>query len=82
MILNMLEVNSTVGIVEFNNLASVRSQCVTIVTKADRKSLITKLPPDAGGGTSIGAGLRLGLEVRKGILHFFVKTSSSPIFRS
>ncbi|PVD24285.1 hypothetical protein C0Q70_14756 [Pomacea canaliculata] len=63
MILNMLEVNSTVGIVEFNNLASVRSQCVTIVTKADRKSLITKLPTDAGGGTSIGAGLRLGLEV-------------------
>ncbi|PVD24281.1 hypothetical protein C0Q70_14752 [Pomacea canaliculata] len=63
MILNLLEPGGSLGIVRFSSGASELSELRTLKTDADRKSLISKLPTVANGGTSIGAGLRLGLQV-------------------
>ncbi|XP_043859045.1 calcium-activated chloride channel regulator 1-like [Dromiciops gliroides] len=64
-LLQIIEKGSWVGMVTFDDTASVQSELVQIVTDAERNALITKLPSVASGGTSICSGLRSGFTVIK-----------------
>uniref|UniRef100_A0A674ISQ1 VWFA domain-containing protein n=1 Tax=Terrapene triunguis TaxID=2587831 RepID=A0A674ISQ1_9SAUR len=65
-LLQVVEDNSYVGIVTFNNEGEIRSQLRQIVNKDIRKQLASYLPTAApSGGTNICVGLQLGFEVIK-----------------
>ncbi|CAM5162076.1 unnamed protein product [Natator depressus] len=65
-LLQVVEDNSYVGIVTFNNEGEIRSQLLQIVNKDIRKELASYLPTAApSGGTNICVGLQLGFEVIK-----------------
>ncbi|XP_044883918.1 calcium-activated chloride channel regulator 2-like [Mauremys mutica] len=65
-LLQVVEDNSYVGIVTFNNEGEIRSQLRQIVNKDVRKQLASYLPTAApSGGTNICVGLQLGFEVIK-----------------
>ncbi|XP_007068840.2 calcium-activated chloride channel regulator 2 [Chelonia mydas] len=65
-LLQVVEDNSYVGIVTFNNEGEIRSQLRQIVNKDIRKELASYLPTAApSGGTNICVGLQLGFEVIK-----------------
>ncbi|XP_039339079.1 calcium-activated chloride channel regulator 2-like isoform X2 [Mauremys reevesii] len=65
-LLQVVEDNSYVGIVTFNNEGEIRSQLRQIVNKDIRKQLASYLPTAAPtGGTNICVGLQLGFEVIK-----------------
>ncbi|XP_033101841.1 calcium-activated chloride channel regulator 3A-1-like [Anneissia japonica] len=51
-----------IGIVTFSREATIKSRLVTI-NQQTRKSLVTKLPTDASGGTSVGAGILRAFDV-------------------
>ena len=59
---------SKIGLVQFNNVASVAASLTTLGSNADRQSLISLLPGEdaPNGDTSIGAGLLKGIEVLRG----------------
>ncbi|XP_059152208.1 calcium-activated chloride channel regulator 3A-1-like [Physella acuta] len=62
-ILSCIETGSKLGIVQFNTNASTLSQLVEVKSEKDRFTLIDALPMQAEGKTSIGAGLKKGVEV-------------------
>ncbi|CAM5135478.1 unnamed protein product [Eretmochelys imbricata] len=65
-LLQVVEDNSYVGIVTFNNKGEIRSQLRQIVNKDIRKELASYLPTAAPtGGTNVCVGLQLGFEVIK-----------------
>ncbi|XP_073213266.1 calcium-activated chloride channel regulator 2-like isoform X2 [Lepidochelys kempii] len=65
-LLQVVEDNSYVGIVTFNNEGEIRSQLRQIVNKDIRKELASYLPTAAPtGGTNVCVGLQLGFEVIK-----------------
>ncbi|XP_002730442.1 calcium-activated chloride channel regulator 1-like [Saccoglossus kowalevskii] len=52
-----------IGIVEFDNTASILSYLIQIDDMETRQELIDLLPDGTGSGTSIGSGLEAGIEV-------------------
>ncbi|XP_041350383.1 calcium-activated chloride channel regulator 4-like [Gigantopelta aegis] len=60
---NTVEIGSWLGIVAFNTDAVVLAPLTKINTKEDKKALTAKMPSLAEGKTSIGAGLKKGLNV-------------------
>lgn len=58
-----MKVGSLIGIVRFNHVASMSHDIIEITGDKDRHSLISKLPKQADGGTSIGAGLNLSMQM-------------------
>ncbi len=51
-----------VGIVTFDHRSKIRHNCVQIINRSVKESLIGKVPKKARGGTDIGGGLLKGLE--------------------
>nr|XP_008176316.1 calcium-activated chloride channel regulator 1-like [Chrysemys picta bellii] len=64
-LLQIIEMDSWVGIVTFHSTAQITSNLRQIVSENVRQDLIKCLPKSAGGGTSICAGVRKGFEVIK-----------------
>ncbi|XP_066480667.1 calcium-activated chloride channel regulator 1-like [Tiliqua scincoides] len=62
-LLQIIETNSWVGIVTFNNNAQTQSNLQQIVGDSVRNSLTTHLPTVADGGTSICSGVHEGFQV-------------------
>ncbi|KAL8587151.1 hypothetical protein ACOMHN_026119 [Nucella lapillus] len=62
-ILSCVELGSSLGIIQFNTNATVLSPMTPIRSEKDRHHLIKKLPRQAEGKTSIGAGLEMGLQL-------------------
>ncbi|KAI2645261.1 Calcium-activated chloride channel regulator 4A [Labeo rohita] len=62
---NIIEDQSSVGMVTFSDNASTLSSLTTIDSDTTRERLITLLPKTAAGSTYICKGLNLGLEVLK-----------------
>ncbi|XP_043114420.1 calcium-activated chloride channel regulator 4A-like [Puntigrus tetrazona] len=62
---NIIEDQSSVGIVTFSTSASTLSQLTSIDNESTRKKLIKLLPKEANGWTNMCKGLNLGLEVLK-----------------
>ncbi|CAL1532070.1 unnamed protein product [Lymnaea stagnalis] len=62
-ILSCIETGSKLGIVQFNTNASTLSNLMEVKSERDRFNLIDALPMQAEGKTSIGAGLKKGVEV-------------------
>lgn len=63
-ILSCIETGSKLGIVQFSTNATALSQLVEVKSERDRFALIDSLPRHADGKTSIGSGLKKGVEVR------------------
>lgn len=55
--------DTEVGIVSFSSTAQVNKEMTKASTQASRQELAKNIPQSANGATSIGAGLRLSLEV-------------------
>ena len=53
-----------VAIVEFSFSATELSDLTKITSEADRNDLLDEVPNDAAGGTCIGCGIQLAVEVR------------------
>ncbi|XP_071943290.1 calcium-activated chloride channel regulator 1-like [Antedon mediterranea] len=62
LITSTAEDGEQIGIVTFSREATIRSQLVTI-NERTRSTLVTKLPTDASGGTSVGAGILRAFDV-------------------
>ncbi|XP_053549661.1 calcium-activated chloride channel regulator 1-like [Bombina bombina] len=62
-LIEIIELHSYVGIVQFQSSASISSNLVKIVNGASREQLRKLLPKSAGGGTNICAGIRSGFQV-------------------
>ncbi|XP_077985471.1 calcium-activated chloride channel regulator 1-like [Glandiceps talaboti] len=60
---NVIDDGSTVGIVEFDDVASVLAGMTVINNDQDRDNLASKVPSTTGGATSIGAGLASALQL-------------------
>ncbi|KAH9508193.1 Calcium-activated chloride channel regulator 4 [Bulinus truncatus] len=71
-ILSCIETGSKLGIVQFNTNASTLSQLTEIRSEKDRFALIDSLPMQAVGKTSIGAGLKKGVECMACVIVFSV----------
>ncbi|XP_072918710.1 calcium-activated chloride channel regulator 1-like isoform X2 [Hemitrygon akajei] len=65
-LLQVIEKESQVGIVTFNDKADTKAQLKKIVNPDVRKDLELLLPISADGGTSICAGVRSGFQVLRG----------------
>ncbi|KAM5148091.1 calcium-activated chloride channel regulator 1-like [Mantella aurantiaca] len=65
-IMQIVEQGSFVGIVKFENAATVLSSLVQVFSDRHREQLKAILPQAAGGGTQICTGLMKGIEVNKG----------------
>ncbi|KAM4642178.1 calcium-activated chloride channel regulator 1-like [Discoglossus pictus] len=64
-LIEIIELNSHVGIVEFSNIGSVTSHLLRITNLSDREQLKSCLPKIASGGTNICLGIQRGLQVNK-----------------
>ncbi|XP_053549082.1 calcium-activated chloride channel regulator 1-like [Bombina bombina] len=64
-LIQIIEQNSYVGIVQFSNTVSIKSNLVQIVNDTDRQKLKNLLPKTAVGGTDICLGLRMGFQVNR-----------------
>ncbi|KAE8610708.1 hypothetical protein XENTR_v10012214 [Xenopus tropicalis] len=64
-VMQIVEMGSYVGIVQFESTASVRSSLLQIVDDTQRNRLKSLLPKTATGGTNICAGIREGIKVNK-----------------
>ena len=62
---NYLDTGTTVGIVKFSSSATVVAEMTTILDDTTRDYLVSTVPISAGGGTSIGAGMKKCKEVSK-----------------
>lgn len=62
-LLKVINVGSYIGIVSFSEQAETSHRIIEIKDEADRESLISKLPKETIGGTSIGAGLNLSINM-------------------
>ncbi|XP_066480671.1 calcium-activated chloride channel regulator 1-like [Tiliqua scincoides] len=62
-LLQIIEIDSWVGIVTFESSAKIATGLQHIVNYRVRKSLTNYLPTTAGGGTSICSGVRAGFQV-------------------
>lgn len=62
-ILSCIETGSRLGIVQFSTNATALSPLTEVKSERDRFSLIDSLPTNADGKTSIGSGLKKGVEV-------------------
>jgi len=71
---NYLEDGSVVGIVSFSSSATVLADMTKIVDETTRDELISRLPTQPGGGTSIAAGMLKCGEVR-----FYVVVEYTPV---
>lgn len=58
-LLKLMAVGSYIGIVTFSDVAEMSHRIIQINDEADRESLISSLPEQTIGRTSIGAGLKL-----------------------
>ncbi|KAG8555794.1 hypothetical protein GDO81_017816 [Engystomops pustulosus] len=65
-LMQVVEIESYVGMVTFSSSASTKSQLVLINADAQREQLKRLLPTVASGGTNICSGLLAGIEVNKG----------------
>lgn len=68
-----------VGIVAFNHNAVTVHDIVQIKGKAEKASLISSLPKIASGSTSIGAGLRLSMELVSKMLQTMLNVNSDKL---
>ncbi|KAM4722892.1 uncharacterized protein WCC33_009073 [Rhinophrynus dorsalis] len=64
-LIQIIEINSHVGIVQFSSSASIRSNLLQIYSDAQRNQLKSLIPKTAGGGTNICSGVLAGIEVNK-----------------
>lgn len=64
-ILQIIEGGSWVGIVTFNNRASVLTGLKQISSNSMRQTLADYLPTSAGGGTNICSGVQSGFQVKE-----------------
>ncbi|XP_042318343.1 calcium-activated chloride channel regulator 1-like [Sceloporus undulatus] len=62
-LIQIIENGSWVGIVTFNNAATIKTSLKQIVSDSVRKTLSTYLPVAANGGTNICAGVERGFQV-------------------
>ncbi|XP_006898296.1 PREDICTED: calcium-activated chloride channel regulator 4-like [Elephantulus edwardii] len=64
-LLQTIENGSWVGLVQFESIASVKSNLVQITSNSEREELVKKLPTQASGGTSICSGIEAAFQVIK-----------------
>ncbi|XP_078489324.1 calcium-activated chloride channel regulator 3A-1-like [Ciona intestinalis] len=62
-IMNYVPNGAEVGIVEFSSLGYILSYLVTINSENDRQYLVNHLPGSPDGGTNIGSGIDMGIQV-------------------
>ncbi|XP_078489083.1 calcium-activated chloride channel regulator 1-like isoform X2 [Ciona intestinalis] len=62
-IMNYVPNGAEVGIVEFSSSGYILSYLVTIYSENDRQYLVNRLPGSPGGGTNIGSGIDMGIQV-------------------
>ncbi|XP_004639374.1 calcium-activated chloride channel regulator 4-like [Octodon degus] len=62
-LLETVENGSWVGMVQFDSVASIRSELIQIKSNSERDTLVTSLPTQALGGTSICSGIKKAFEV-------------------
>ncbi|XP_066450838.1 calcium-activated chloride channel regulator 1-like [Eleutherodactylus coqui] len=62
-LMQIIEIDSYVGMVTFSSSSSVKSNLVQIKSNAQRLNLRTLLPTVASGGTNICSGLEAGIQV-------------------
>lgn len=67
-LLQAIENGTWVGMVHFDSSASIKSELIQIISTNERNQLLNSLPPAAGGGTSICAGIDVAFQVNL-ILH-------------
>ncbi|KAK3594734.1 hypothetical protein CHS0354_014159 [Potamilus streckersoni] len=60
---NLLPMDSLFGMVSFSSGANILARMTRITDNSVRQSLIEKLPIESGGKTSIGAGLKLAIDL-------------------
>ncbi|XP_031231589.1 calcium-activated chloride channel regulator 3A-1-like isoform X1 [Mastomys coucha] len=61
-LIQIIEKESLVGLVTFDSTATIQNNLIRITNDSSYLELSAKLPPHAGGGTSICSGLRKGFE--------------------
>ncbi|XP_028643985.1 calcium-activated chloride channel regulator 3A-1-like [Grammomys surdaster] len=61
-LIQIIEKESLVGLVTFDNTATVQTQLIRLVNDSSYLEISAKLPQEASGGTSICNGLRKGFE--------------------
>lgn len=64
-LLSKMKIGSYIGIVTFNHEAQMNHDIIQIKDDVDRQKLISELPKEASGMTSIGAGLNLSMILLK-----------------
>ncbi|CAK6441306.1 unnamed protein product [Pipistrellus nathusii] len=62
-LLQAIENGTWVGMVHFDSSASIKSELIQIISTNERNQLLNSLPPAAGGGTSICAGIDVAFQV-------------------
>ncbi|XP_068095968.1 calcium-activated chloride channel regulator 4A-like isoform X2 [Hyperolius riggenbachi] len=65
-LIQIIETNSSVGMVKFSSSAFVLSQLLQIRSDAERQQLKQLVPTTASGGTNICSGILAGIQVNKG----------------
>ncbi|XP_071985305.1 calcium-activated chloride channel regulator 1-like [Engystomops pustulosus] len=65
-LMQVIEIESYVGLVTYSSSATIRSQLVQIKSDVERQRLKRLLPTEAGGGTNICSGLLAGIQVNQG----------------